>query len=202
MKQINFRSVFLASFLILLFVFPTGSAYATQQRPSLVDLDCADFGTRERAQAEYWHYAIQRESESSRYDPLGLDADDDGQACENNPSTGKWSFLVAGMSLVIGKYWGYRKRNGHESVVPGVKGLFYSWSSLSQREIENGDVRRHEFDETGIFLLVSGLFIWFPISLLRDSILPLTTSPFRLFLLVGCVGYVIAYVAALKTDWF
>lgn len=187
---------------MLLSAFPAGVAYAAQQRPSLVDLDCADFGTRERAQAEYWHYAIQSDSESSRYDPLGLDADDDGQACENNPSTGKWSLLVAGMSLVIGKYWGYRKRNGPESVVPGIKGLFYSWKTPTQSEVQNGFVRRAEFDSTAFILIFLGMFIWFPVTLVRDQLLPVGTTPVSLFLLVGCLGYGIAYATALKKDWF
>ena len=38
------------------------------------DLDCADFATQEEAQAEY---------DSDQSDPNGLDADNDGKACED-----------------------------------------------------------------------------------------------------------------------
>ena len=39
-----------------------------------IDLDCADFSSQEEAQAAY---------RTDRSDPNGLDADDDGEACED-----------------------------------------------------------------------------------------------------------------------
>jgi hypothetical protein len=50
------------------------------------DLNCPDFGTRERAQKEF-------EKQSS--DIHNLDGDKDGRACEGNRSTGWWGWPLA-----------------------------------------------------------------------------------------------------------
>ena len=54
-----------ATGLLVLFAGPASAA---------IDLDCADFQTREQAQAVL---------EANPTDPNGLDEDDDGQACED-----------------------------------------------------------------------------------------------------------------------
>jgi len=48
------------------------------------DLDCADFATQEEAQAEY---------DSDPSDPNGLDADDDGVACEEDDGASNMQYV-------------------------------------------------------------------------------------------------------------
>ena len=60
---------------------------------SAADLNCGDFGTRERAQHEI---------DSTGRDRHGLDGDADGRACEGNPSTGWIPWPVAGIVAYVG----------------------------------------------------------------------------------------------------
>ena len=70
---------------------------------SYQDLDCSDFGTRERAQKEIGF--IPR-------DKYGLDSDNDGVACEWNPSTGPWGWIASGLGLLVGRYAGKKRDLG------------------------------------------------------------------------------------------
>lgn len=62
------RIVSVMFFSLLVLSFGATAAFAQE------DLDCADFATQEEAQAEY---------DADPSDPHGLDADDDGVACED-----------------------------------------------------------------------------------------------------------------------
>jgi len=68
------RIAFVMFFSLLVLAFGATAAFAQE------DLDCADFATQEEAQAEY---------DADPSDPHGLDADDDGIACEDLISGGE-----------------------------------------------------------------------------------------------------------------
>jgi hypothetical protein len=83
------------------------------------DLNCTDFGTRERAQREFLKNAT---------DIHRLDADNDGKACEWNSSSGWWVWPIAGVALVGGRIMA-RRRVGDHRMVPGAQGVFLIMNS-------------------------------------------------------------------------
>lgn len=159
----------------------------------VADLDCADFGTRERAQSEL---------DRSGYDRFGLDGDGDGQACEWNPSTKGWSIALGGLGLIAGRYLGKRKRNGSESVVPGLKGLFFEWEPELESDVAHRRPRGKDLDGTSVIFAFLGWAPWFPVVLLRDHALPISTPPVVLLaMVVALAGGVTYWIAATKDDW-
>lgn len=83
----------IALFITLSPLFFSSQGLAETLRP--VDLDCADFGSRELANREL----------SDTYEKYGsdihrLDADRDGVACETLPSAQTWSFVAAGIGAL------------------------------------------------------------------------------------------------------
>ena len=159
----------------------------------VADLDCSDFGTRERAQTEMDKYS---------YDRFGLDRDGDGQACEWNPSTKGWSIALGGLGLIVGRYFGKRKRNGPESVVPGIKGLFFEWERQLESDVARGKPRGQSLDDLSVFFAFLGWAPWLPIVFLRDSVLPISTPPAALLAMVVALGGGVTYwIASTKEDW-
>jgi hypothetical protein len=81
------------------------------------DLDCADFGSQQEAQAAY---------DKSPGDPHRLDPDMDGVACETSgvPSTSQlWSYLLIGTGVVLGVSFGIYLRQRRQSEDSDGQGL-------------------------------------------------------------------------------
>jgi hypothetical protein len=135
-RSFNFGRFGTLLFLVVCFV-PLSPVLAE----SYGDLDCTDFGTRERARFEFEKYS---------FDRYGLDRDGNGDPCEWNPSPGMWPLAAGGAGLLIGRNLGFRKRKGSDFVVPGAKGLFMKWDHRS-----NG-TKVPEFDETALTMA----FFW------------------------------------------
>ncbi len=149
------------------------------------DLDCTDFGTRERARFEF---------EKHSFDRYGLDRDGNGDPCEWNPSPGMWPLAAGGAGLLIGRNLGFRKRKGSDFVVPGAKGLFMKWDHRS-----NG-TKVPEFDETALTMAFFGWVPWLGVVVLRDRMLPMSTTPATLLFLAAIIGAVITYLVASMTE--
>lgn len=71
---------------------PTVLDLSLPRAAALVDLDCSDFGVREAAQAE-------RDRHSS--DIYRLDADQDGESCEELPRGSLWTAGGAGLLMLV-----------------------------------------------------------------------------------------------------
>jgi hypothetical protein len=156
------------------------SATSSVSARSSADLDCSDFGTQERAQFEF-------EKRSS--DRHGLDADDNGSACEWNPSPGYWGIATSGLGLLVGTYIGRRKRLGLAGVHPFPYGLVMEPISLREGKDVSG------FDEG--LLMFAAVFWgipWFLTTLLRDHIYPITATPVLLLLTSFLIGGLITFV--------
>ena len=117
------------------------------------DLNCTDFGTRERAQREYSKNAS---------DIHQLDADDDGKACEWNGSTGWWVWPIASAALVVGRAMG-RRRIGDHRMVPGAQGVMFNYEFS-----EDGSADK-VIDRTFPLLLVAGIAALPPRAFFRSS---------------------------------
>lgn len=133
------------------------------------DLNCSDFGTRERAQVEM---------DSSSGDIHGLDGDNDGRACEWNGSTGWWSWPLGGAALVSGRIIARRKKADHR-VVPGIEGL---WHNYVFHEDGGADT---VVDTTGFMLLAGGVVALPIVSALRDYVFPRSFTPLAINLLIA-----------------
>ncbi len=120
------------------------------------DLNCPDFGTRERAQHEF---------KKMGSDIHNLDGDRDGKVCEWNGSTGWWSWPLASVGLVAGRFIARRKKADHR-VVPGIEGV---WHNYVFHEDGGADT---VVDKTGIVLLVTGVIALPVVQVLRDYVLP------------------------------
>ena len=160
----------------------------TSQVLLYVNFNCADFGSRERAQSEFNKFS---------FDKYGLDADGDGQVCEMNSSTGKWGWIASGLGLLVGRFAGKRKRFGSESVVSFPKGLLFDW-------VTRGDGQRVvKFEELNLLILGLGWWIpYFGMTILRDRVYPISTPPVGLIVTSLVLGFGLTYWAASsKDDW-
>lgn len=165
--------------LVLGIVFLPGVASASNN-----DLNCPDFGTRERAQHEF-------EKHSS--DIHKLDRDGDGKVCEWNGSTGWWSFPLASAGLVTGRFIARRKKADHR-VVPGIEGVWHNYVFH-----EDGDADT-VVDKIGIALLAGGVIALPVVNVLRDSVLPRSFTPLGINLLVALLFAVGSFAVSWQTN--
>jgi hypothetical protein len=166
---------------------PSIQAASLSNAISYQDLDCSDFGTRERAQKEIG---------INQSDKYGLDTDNDGVACEWNPSTGEWGWIASGLGLLVGRYVGKKKRFGPDAVVPLPKGLLFDW-------VFNGDDKRSaEFEITNVAIVLFGWWIpYFGMTQLRDRVYSIGMTPVGLIATSFVLGLGLTYWAAAKKDW-
>lgn len=146
------------------------------------DLNCADFGTRERAQIQF---------ESTPVDIHGLDADGDGKACEWNGSTGWWVWPIAGAALVAGRTMA-RRRIGDHQMVPGAQGIAFNYEFS-----EDGQADK-VLDRATPILLLAGAIALPLTTVLRDHVFPRSATPIALYLAIGVLFGTTAYVATLR----
>jgi hypothetical protein len=146
------------------------------------DLNCADFGTRERAQREF---------STSGTDIHRLDADNDGKACEWNGSTGWWVWPIAGAALVGGRAMG-RRRIGDHRMVPGAQGIVFNY------EFSEDGCADKVIDRVFPLLLVAGLVALPMTTVLRDYIFPRSATPIAFYIAIGVLGGVGAYFVTIK----
>jgi hypothetical protein len=148
------------------------------------DLNCSDFGTRERAQHEF---------EKHTSDIHDLDRERDGKACEGNGSTGWWSFPLASAGLVAGRFIARRKKADHR-VVPGIEGV---WHNYVFHEDGGADT---VVDKIGIALLAGGVIALPVVNVLRDYVLPRSFTPLGINLLVALLFAVGSFAVSWKTN--
>jgi hypothetical protein len=148
------------------------------------DLNCPDFGTRERAQHEF---------EKNSSDIHKLDRDGDGKVCEWNGSTGWWSFPLASAGLVTGRFIARRKKADHR-VVPGIEGVWHNYVFH-----EDGDADT-VVDKIGIALLAGGVIALPVVNVLRDSVLPRSFTPLGINLLVALLFAVGSFAVSWQTN--
>ena len=153
----------------------------TAARASSGDLNCPDFGTRERAQVEY---------ERQNSDIFNLDGDNDGRVCEWNGSTGWWGWPLGSIALVAGRFIARRKKADHR-VVPGVEGL---WHNYTFHEDGGADT---VIDATGIALLAAGVVALPVVHVMRDYVLPRSFTPlginFLIAVLFGAASFAVTW---------
>lgn len=135
---------------------------------STTDLDCRDFGTRERAQHEF---------EKVGTDIHGLDGDKDGRVCEWNGSTGWWSWPLGSAALVAGRFVARRKKADHR-VVPGIEGVWHNYVFHEDGEADT------VIDKTGVMLLAMGVLALPIVHVLRDYVFPQSFTPIGINALV------------------
>ena len=146
------------------------------------DLNCSDFGTRERAQREFLQSGV---------DIHQLDADDDGKACEWNGSTGWWVWPIASAALVVGRAMG-RRRVGDHRMVPGAQGVMFNYEFS-----EDGNADK-VFDRITPMLLIAGLAA-LPVTIfLRDFVLPRSATPIAVYIAITAISGAMAYLATLR----
>jgi hypothetical protein len=146
------------------------------------DLNCTDFGTRERAQREF----LKNTTDIHR-----LDADNDGKACEWNRSSGWWVWPIAGVALVGGRTMG-RRRAGDHRMVPGAQGVVFNYEFS-----EDGQADK-VLDRITPILLLAGVTALPITTVLRDYIFPRSATPIAFYIAIGVLGGVAAYFATLK----
>jgi drug/metabolite transporter (DMT)-like permease len=146
------------------------------------DLNCSDFGTRERAQREFLKNAT---------DIHRLDADNDGKACEWNSSTGWWVWPIAGAALVVGRTMG-RRRVGDHRMVPGAQGIVFNY------EFSEDGCADKVLDRITPILLLAGVTALPVTTVLREYIFPRSATPIAFYIAIGALGSTVAYFATLK----
>jgi drug/metabolite transporter (DMT)-like permease len=146
------------------------------------DLNCTDFGTRERAQREF----LKNTTDIHR-----LDADNDGKACEWNSSSGWWVWPIGGAALVGGRIMA-RRRVGDHRMVPGAQGVVFNYEFSEDGQAEK------VLDRTSPILLLAGVAALPATTVLRDYIFPRSATPIALYIAIGALGGVVAYLATLK----
>lgn len=149
---------------------------------SAADLNCADFGTRERAQHEI---------DSAGRDRHGLDGDGDGRACEGNPSTGWIPWPVAGIALVAGRYIARRTKADYR-LVPGVEGV---WAYY---DFPDDDAVTKVVDRAVPMLLAAGVLAVPLVALVRDHVAPRSFSPAGFWVFTAIVAGIAAYVGTVR----
>jgi hypothetical protein len=183
---------------LLAFIFMSLGVWAWQLAPtnasseskvaSYMNYNCEDFGTRERAQSEFNKFT---------YDKYGLDGDGDGQVCEWNPSGRNLAGVLSGVGLLLGRYFGKRKRFGEDGVVPLPGGLFQDWTTYSD------GTRKAEFEQGALGI---PLLLWwvpyFVMTILRDRVYSIDTGPPLLIVTCFVLGFGLTYwVASTKDNW-
>lgn len=176
-------------------------AASTERSISVIDYDCTDFGTRERAQAEFDKYKydkVEFDGDGNRilFDRYGLDGDGDGKVCELNPSMGKWGFTTSPLGLLLGRSLGRRRRLGAANTVPLPKGLIFS---LEEIDLEGRKLPK--FDLVN-FQIVAAIW-WLPyaiMTVLRDDHYSISTSPTVLLATTFLIGFIPTFLAASSTD--
>jgi hypothetical protein len=148
------------------------------------DLNCPDFGTRERAQYEF---------EKMGADIHNLDGDRDGRVCEWNGSTGWWSWPLASVGLVAGRFIARRKKADHR-VVPGIEGVWHNYVFH-----EDGDADT-VVDKTGIALLIAGVTALPAVHFLRDFVFPRSFTPLGINFLVALLFAVGSFAVTWQTN--
>lgn len=146
------------------------------------DLNCTDFGTRERAQREYLKNAT---------DIHRLDADNDGKACEWNGSTGWWVWPIAGLALVAGRTMG-RRRIGDHRMVLGTRGFVFNYEFS-----EDGRADK-VLDRITPVLLFTGVAALPVTAVLRDYVFPRSATPIAFYVAIGVLCGVSAYFSTLR----
>lgn len=148
------------------------------------DLNCPDFGTRERAQHEF---------EKIGSDIHNLDGDRDGRVCEWNGSTGWWSWPLASVGLVAGRFIARRKKADHR-VVPGIEGVWHNYVFH-----EDGDADT-VVDKTGVVLLFAGVTALPTVHFLRDYVFPRSFTPLGINFLVALLFAVGSFAVTWQTN--
>ena len=148
------------------------------------DLNCPDFGTRERAQKEF-------EKHSS--DIHNLDRDKDGKVCEWNGSTGWWGWPLASVGLVAGRFVARRKKADHR-VVPGIEGLWHNYVFH-----ENGEADT-VVDKVGIALLATGVVALPVVHIARDYVLPRSFTALGINVIITLLFAVGSFAVTWKTN--
>lgn len=149
------------------------------------DVNCSDFGTRERAQ---------RELEKSTVDIHGLDGDGDGKACEWNSSTGWVTWPVVGAALVLGRFASRRRRGDHTQLT-GIEGLWHNYRFDADG---NADI---EFDKVGMALLTAGGAIGLVLTnLARDFLLPRSFTPAGIWTIAAVASFAAIFAWDRKSD--
>ena len=143
------------------------------------DLNCSDFGTRERAQREF---------ESQYVDVHDLDRDDDGKACEANGSTGWWPWPVAAVGLVTGRAMA-RRRAGDHHMLPGWEGFLFNYEFT-----EDGDADK-VLDRMLPVWAIGGVVALPVVNVLRDWVLPRSATPIALYVVVAVLATLSSYAA-------
>jgi hypothetical protein len=170
--------------LVFLFFFSVVVSIPSYAHAASNDVNCPDFGTRERAQFEM---------DKLGSDVYGLDGDRDGRACEWNGSTGWWSWPLGGAALVVGRFIARRKKADHR-VVPGVEGL---WHNYVFHEDGGADT---VVDKTGFILLAGGVVALPIVAALRDYVFPRSFTPLAINVLVSLLLGACACVVTWKTN--
>lgn len=148
------------------------------------DLNCPDFGTRERAQHEF---------EQQGSDVHGLDGDNDGRVCEWNGSTGWWGWPLGSIALVAGRFIARKKKADHR-VVPGVEGL---WHNYTFHEDGGADT---VIDRAGLGLLAIGFVALPVVHVFRDYVLPRSFTPLGINLLIALLLGVVSFATTWQTN--
>ena len=156
----------------------------TAAHASSGDLNCPDFGTRERAQHEFIKNST---------DIYHLDGDNDGRVCEWNGSTGWWGWPLGSIALVAGRFISRRKKGDHR-VVPGIEGVWHNYVFH-----EDGDADT-VIDKTGLLLLVAGVVALPVVNVMRDYIFPRSFTALAINLLVALMMGIVSFAISWQTN--
>jgi hypothetical protein len=173
--------------LLRLFVAVLAAFFLLQPSAALAstgNLDCADFGSRERAQFEM---------DKNSFDVHGLDGDDDGRACEWNASTGWWGWPMSAIAMAVGRFSARRKKADHR-VVPGWRGF---WNNFVFHEDGGVDT----VIDRGLFYCLAGGAVALPVvTMLRDYALPRSFTALTINFFAAAVLGVSAFVYTWRTN--
>lgn len=148
------------------------------------DLNCSDFGSRERAQFEM---------DKNSNDIHRLDGDADGRACEWNASTGWWGWPLSVVALVAGRFSARRRKADHR-VVPGWRGV---WQNFVFHEDGGVDT---VFDRWLVFSVGIGVTSLPLVGLLRDHVLSRSFAAVTINLLTAVVFGTCAFFVTWQTN--
>lgn len=179
------RRVVACGCLVLMFggSSPEAGASAGRHPGASGDLNCSDFGTRERAQSDF---------ESRPNDVHDLDRDGDGRACETNGSSGWWVWPMATAGLVAGRT-GARRRLGDYTMLPGVQGAVFNY-----RFDTDGSADKR-VDAVNISLLPIGLVALPIMGLVRDHVLPRSATPIAIYVVTGVLAAGVMWAVTMAT---
>lgn len=157
-------------------------AFSSTANAATGDLNCPDFGSRERAQYEY---------NKNGSDVHRLDGDGDGRVCEWNGSTGWWSWPLASVALVGGRVLARKKKADHR-VVPGIEGM---WNNYVFHE--DGGVDK-VIDKRLVALGALGAGALPVVNVFRDYVLPRSFTP----IVINSLVAVLFGLAAFAATWY